>query len=50
MVLNLRSVVIIAPRTSKSFGGQWSDEDKMEWQAKTIAPKILMPRHAFRKS
>ena len=31
------------------LGGQWSDEDKMEWQAKTIAPKILMPRNAFRK-
>lgn len=31
------------------LGGQWSDEDKMEWQAKTIAPKILMPRNAFKK-
>lgn len=30
------------------LGGQWSDEDKMEWQAKTIAPKILMPRNAFK--
>lgn len=31
------------------IGGQWSDIDKMEWQAKTIAPKILMPRAAFKK-
>lgn len=23
---------------------QWSDVEKMEWQARTIAPKILMPR------
>lgn len=23
---------------------QWSDIEKMEWQARTIAPKILMPR------
>ena len=30
------------------LGGEWSNEDKMEWQAKTIAPKILMPRNAFR--
>lgn len=29
--------------------GKWSDIDKMEWQAKTIAPKILMPRNAFKK-
>lgn len=26
--------------------GQWSDVARMEWQAKTIAPKILMPRKA----
>lgn len=31
------------------IGGEWSDIDKMEWQAKTIAPKILMPRTAFKK-
>ncbi len=31
------------------LGGQRSDEDKMERQAKTIAPKILMPRNAFRR-
>ena len=31
------------------IGGKWSDVDKMEWQAKTIAPKILMPRTAFKK-
>ncbi|MFT8313404.1 MAG: ImmA/IrrE family metallo-endopeptidase [Clostridium sp.] len=24
----------------------WSDEEKMEWQARTIAPKILMPKKA----
>jgi len=26
----------------------WSDIDKMEWQARTIAPKILMPRCTVR--
>lgn len=26
--------------------GQWSEVARMEWQAKTIAPKILMPRKA----
>lgn len=35
--------------TGSLIGGQWSDVDKMEWQAKTIAPKILMPRIAFKK-
>jgi Zn-dependent peptidase ImmA (M78 family) len=25
---------------------KWTDEEKMEWQARTIAPKILMPRVA----
>lgn len=35
--------------TGSLIGGQWSDIDKMEWQAKTIAPKILMPRTAFKK-
>lgn len=35
-------------RFGSLLGGQWSDEDKMEWQAKTIAPKILMPRNAFK--
>lgn len=35
--------------TGSLLGGQWSDIDKMEWQAKTIAPKILMPRTAFKK-
>lgn len=29
--------------------GQWTDVEKMEWQARTIAPKILMPRSATRK-
>jgi Zn-dependent peptidase ImmA (M78 family) len=27
---------------------QWSDIEKMEWQARTIAPKILMPRCTVR--
>lgn len=35
--------------TGSLIGGKWSDVDKMEWQAKTIAPKILMPRNAFKK-
>lgn len=35
--------------TGSLIGGKWSDVDKMEWQAKTIAPKILMPRNAFMK-
>lgn len=26
-------------------GSKWSDEEKMEWQARTIAPKILMPKN-----
>ena len=34
--------------TGSLLGGEWSDIDKMEWQAKTIAPKILMPRNAMR--
>lgn len=29
--------------------GQWTDVERMEWQARTIAPKILMPRHATKK-
>ena len=36
-------------RTNSNYdriAAQWSDIDKMEWQAKTIAPKILMPRTA----
>lgn len=32
-----------------SITGEWTDVDRMEWQAKTIAPKILMPRNAFKK-
>lgn len=28
--------------------GQWSDIERMEWQARTIAPKILMPRCTVR--
>ncbi len=32
-----------------SITGEWTDIDKMEWQAKTIAPKILMPRKATKK-
>lgn len=28
---------------------QWTDVEKMEWQARTIAPKILMPRTATKK-
>lgn len=28
--------------------GKWSDIEKMEWQARTIAPKILMPRCTVR--
>lgn len=35
--------------TGSLLGGKWSDVDTMEWQAKTIAPKILMPRNAFKK-
>lgn len=27
---------------------QWSDIEKMEWQARTVAPKILMPRCTVR--
>ena len=26
----------------------WSDEDRMEWQANNIAPRILMPAHTFK--
>lgn len=33
----------IAPRT------QWTDVERMEYQARTIAPKILMPRTATKK-
>lgn len=29
--------------------GQWTDVERMEWQARTIAPKILMPRIATKK-
>lgn len=29
--------------------GQWTDVERMEWQARTIAPKILMPRNATKK-
>lgn len=29
--------------------GKWSDVERMEWQARTIAPKILMPRKATKK-
>ncbi len=29
--------------------GKWSDVEWMEWQARTIAPKILMPRKAAKK-
>lgn len=36
-------------RFGSLLGGQWSNEDKMEWQARTIAPKILMPRNAFKR-
>ena len=28
---------------------QWTDVEQMEWQARTIAPKILMPRTATKK-
>lgn len=28
---------------------QWTDIERMEWQARTIAPKILMPRTAAKK-
>lgn len=28
---------------------KWSDVERMEWQARTIAPKILMPRKAAKK-
>lgn len=38
----------ISPRGSL-LSGEWANEDKMEWQARTIAPKILMPQIAFRK-
>lgn len=29
--------------------GQWTDVERMEWQARTIAPKILMPKKAAKK-
>lgn len=29
--------------------GKWSDIERMEWQARTIAPKILMPRKATKR-
>lgn len=29
--------------------GRWTDVERMEWQARTIAPKILMPRTATKK-
>lgn len=32
----------------RSRNEQWSDIEKMEWQARTIAPKILMPRCTVR--
>ena len=37
-----------APRKDAD-SGQWTDVERMEWQARTIAPKILMPRKATRK-
>ena len=36
------------PRRNVS-SGQWTDVERMEWQARTIAPKILMPRIATKK-
>lgn len=36
------------PRSNVA-SGQWTDVERMEWQARTIAPKILMPRHATKK-
>jgi hypothetical protein len=27
--------------------GKWTDEDWMEWQARNVAPRILMPIHTF---
>ena len=38
-----------AARRHSSDHGEWSDVEKMEWQARTIAPKILMPRKATRR-
>jgi Zn-dependent peptidase ImmA (M78 family) len=34
---------------SNSSDGKWSDVERMEWQARTIAPKILMPMKATKK-
>ena len=36
------------PRNSVGFE-QWTEVERMEWQARTIAPKILMPRTATKK-
>ncbi len=36
------------PRRNVS-SGQWTEVERMEWQARTIAPKILMPRIATKK-
>lgn len=33
----------------RNDGSAWTDVEKMEWQARTIAPKILMPRIATKK-
>ena len=33
----------------ESSAEKWNDIERMEWQARTIAPKILMPKHATAK-
>jgi len=49
----LRGEKLIACRcptksNEKQGNGDWSDEDKMEWQANKIAPRILMPIETVR--
>ena len=41
----------IACRNSKikKFGSKWTSEERIEWQAKNIAPRIQMPRDMFKK-
>lgn len=38
-----------AEEVSPSSGETWTDEQRMEWQANSIAPRILMPINTFRQ-
>ena len=41
----------IACRNSKikKFGSEWTSEERIEWQAKNITPRIQMPTDSFKK-